>query len=384
MPSDSDDHRQPRRRSAAAVPRRRFLTAAAAFAALPALPRPAKSLSAPADPASPQQWQPLPTGPVSRIAFGACADQTKPQPIWDTIVERRPELFLMIGDNIYADTENMVVMRAKYAQLAAKPGFRRLRATTPVLATWDDHDYGLDDGGAEYRQRDASRQTFLDFFGAPPDSPRRTQPGGLYTANTFGPPGRRLQIIMLDTRYDRGPLVKPGSPAAFISRVARNRGPYVPHPPGEAVRILGEDQWSWLADRLAEPADLRLVVSSIQVLTTPTGWEAWANMPAERERLLALVAEAGNVVFISGDIHGAEISRVDDAAPYPLWELTSSGLTESWPFAGANENRVSRPWRRRNFGWLEIDWQAATVTLEAVNLAGNPVMAEVLPLAALT
>ena len=371
MPSDSDT--APR-----SIGRRGFLAAAAAVLAAPAVATRAQTAPPPND------WLPLPTGPVARIACGACADQTKPQPIWDTIADREPELFLCLGDNIYADTEDMGVMRAKYGQLAAKPGFQRLRAATPVLATWDDHDYGVDDGGADYPQREASRQTFLDFFGEPADSPRRRQPGGIYAAYTIGPPGNRLQVILLDTRFGRGPIRRDSGPASFISRVATNRGPYVPHDPSQpAVAMLAEAQWAWLADRLAEPADLRLIVSSIQVLTTPTGWECWANLPAERDRLLAMVGRAGNAIFVSGDIHGAEISRVDGAAPYPLWELTSSGLTETWPFAGANAHRVSRAWRRRNFGWIDIDWAARAVTLRAFNLAGSEVMAAPIPLAAL-
>ena len=64
-----------------------------------------------------------PTPPVvSRIAFGSCATQARPQPIWDAVAATRPELLLMLGDNIYADTEDMDVMRAKYARLAKQPG----------------------------------------------------------------------------------------------------------------------------------------------------------------------------------------------------------------------------------------------------------------------
>ena len=83
----------------------------------------------------------------------------------------QPELFLFLGDNIYADTENMDVMRAKYAKLAAMPGFKALRERCPILATWDDHDLGVNDGGSEYPRKEESQQVFLDFFG---DSERFT------------------------------------------------------------------------------------------------------------------------------------------------------------------------------------------------------------------
>src|SRR5436853_7460343 len=80
--------------------------------------------------------------PLSRIAFGSCVHQDKPQPIWDAVIATDPELFVFLGDNIYADTKDMDVMRAKYQQLADQPGFKKLKAKCPVIATWDDHDYG--------------------------------------------------------------------------------------------------------------------------------------------------------------------------------------------------------------------------------------------------
>src|SRR5436190_24046790 len=76
----------------------------------------------------------------SRIFFGSCVHQDKPQPVWDAIVAAKPDLFIMAGDNIYGDTKDMDVMRAKYKKLGAQPGYQKLLKTCPILATWDDHD----------------------------------------------------------------------------------------------------------------------------------------------------------------------------------------------------------------------------------------------------
>src|SRR5438094_6137873 len=84
---------------------------------------------------------------LSRIAFGSCARQDKPQPIWDAVVAVKPDIYLSLGDTIYGDTEDMAVMKKKYDQLAAIPGWQKLKKTCPILATWDDHDYGVNDGG---------------------------------------------------------------------------------------------------------------------------------------------------------------------------------------------------------------------------------------------
>lgn len=123
--------------------------------------------------------------PLTRIALGSCARQKEPQPIWDSVVKARPDLFLFLGDNIYGDSRDMDVLRAKYAQLAEKPGFQKLRAACPILAVWDDHDYGADDAGAEYPMKVESQKLFLDFFGEPADSSRRRREG-IYDANFSG------------------------------------------------------------------------------------------------------------------------------------------------------------------------------------------------------
>jgi alkaline phosphatase D len=109
---------------------------------------------------------------LSRIGFGSCVHQDKPQPIWDTIVAAKPELFLMLGDAIYADVPKGTKMEEAYAKLAAQPGFARLRQSCPMMAVWDDHDYGKDDAGAELPNKDDSKRQFLTFFGEPPGSPR--------------------------------------------------------------------------------------------------------------------------------------------------------------------------------------------------------------------
>src|SRR5438874_9622873 len=143
--------------------------------------------------------------PLTRIAFGSCADQDRPLPIFETIAAAKPELLLLMGDNIYADLDKTrkvtpAVIQEKYDTLARLPGFQRLRATCPILATWDDHDFGKNDAGAEFPLKDESQKLFLDFFGVPAGDPRRAQKG-VYHSAVVGPPGKRVQVILLDTRY---------------------------------------------------------------------------------------------------------------------------------------------------------------------------------------
>jgi alkaline phosphatase D len=330
---------------------------------------------------------------LTRIGFGSCAESSKPQPIWDAIRERQLDLFIFLGDNIYADTRDMAVLSAKYAELAAQPGFARLRAETPVVAIWDDHDYGEDDAGAQYPLKDDSRRIFLDFWNEPAASPRRDR-DGVYASYVFGPTGRRVQVILTDLRYNRTPLVPLELGGVDYESWAKARlaaglevpGPYARNPDPKAT-MLGERQWRWLEQQLAVPAELRLFGSSLQVLSDFTGWESWASFARDRERLFDRIrhANADGVVFLSGDIHYAEMSQLDVNVPYTLWDLTSSGLTEEWAIPTPNANRVSRVLPEANFGFIEIDWQGSStrLTLAIVDAKGRTRMSWAIELASL-
>lgn len=291
--------------------------------------------------------------PLTRIAFGSCAHQNKAQPIWEAIIATKPELFLFIGDNIYGDTKDMKELRERYQKLAAIAGYQKLLKTCPLLATWDDHDYGWNDAGGDWPHKKESQQIFLDFFNVPKDSPRRTQEG-VYSAALFGPAEQRVQVILLDTRYHRSPLKKRAG--KFIP----NQGQYVPNPDPQAT-MLGEAQWKWLEEQLKVPAKLRLLCSSVQVVAEDHGWEKWMNLPLERSRLYKLIRDTGaaGVVVLSGDRHLAELSMMDAGIGYPLYDLTSSGLNQAfkaWRPQEKNSHRVATMNFGNNFGLLTLDW----------------------------
>jgi alkaline phosphatase D len=303
---------------------------------------------------------------VSRIAVGSCADQTLPQPIWDAVLAAKPELFVFMGDNVYGDVKSpdLRELRGAYAAAGDIAGFRKLRSTVSVLPIWDDHDYGVNDGGADFAYREESKTLFLDFWGIPAADVRRTRPG-LYHAETIGPPGQRVQIILFDTRWFRSPL-------KVAAQRRPGRGRYAPDTDPSRT-MLGEDQWTWLGEQLRQPAELRLVVSSIQVLAEDHGYERWGNFPRERDRMLALIGETGanGVVFVSGDRHIGAFYRQVRGAPYPLYEMTSSSLNR--PFRGASETdirRVGPLYDQENFGTITIDWEAQLVTLALHDISG--------------
>jgi alkaline phosphatase D len=326
--------------------------------------------------------------PLTRIAFGSCADEEKPQPIWDVVLTYQPQLFLFAGDNVYGDVRNgrdvpdgelIQSLQESYAQAARVPGMARLRSTIPHLATWDDHDYGKNDAGAEFAGRHEAQQLFLQFWDVPLTDMRH-QREGVYHSQTFGPDGQRVQAILLDTRFFRSPL-KPTD-----QRNAAGRERYLPdEDPGKTM--LGEAQWSWLAERLRESADVRLIVSSIQVVAEGHGWERWGNFPRERQRLYDLIRAtgAGGVILLSGDRHVGGLYRETTAAPYPLHEITSSGINQVFPGnQEAGPNRLGAVYGAPNFGTLDVDWWERTVTLSLRSENGEPVRRQVVRLDELT
>lgn len=314
---------------------------------------------------------------LTRIAFGSCARQNTPQPIWHTIAAAKPQLFLFIGDNIYGDTEDMDRLRFKYAQLAAKPGYKKMLETVPLLATWDDHDFGVNDGGVEYPMKKESQKVFLDFYKEPKDSPRWNREG-VYLAKTFGPKGKRVQVILLDTRYFRSALKK-------VAKRPKGRGPYVDDN-DTSKTMLGEAQWKWLEKTLREPAEIRIVASSVQVVPQSHGWEYWQNFPHERKRLFKLIGDtkANGVIMISGDRHHAEISKLptdnaENGAGYPMIDVTSSSLNTPGGrgnFGERNDHRLGDNFGQVNFATFDIDWKKddPVVHTQIRDINGKPVL----------
>ncbi len=318
---------------------------------------------------------------VQRICFGSCADQDKDQPVWDAILATKPGLFIFLGDNIYGDTHDIHVLRAKYARLAAKPSFRKFRQQVPIIAAWDDHDYGENDSGAENPLREQSKQAFLEFWEEPKTSPRWGR-DGIYTSYIFGPAGQRVQILLPDLRSNRTPLsiVEDACAMAAMGPYARMTDP--------AATMLGERQWSWLSQEFEKPAEVRIFGSSLQVLADFPGWEGWPVYQHDYQRLMRLISQtqSSGMVFLSGDAHYGELSLCGENTPYPLWDATSSGITEVWSKLPPNERRIGTAVREVNFGVVDIDWNggATTITLQICDVNGRVKLRQIVPTTALT
>jgi alkaline phosphatase D len=86
---------------------------------------------------------------------------------------------------------------------------------------------------------------------------------------------------------------------------------------------------------------------------------------------------------VTVDTHYGEISKLDLNTPYPLCDVTSSGLTEVWPVLPPNANRIGGAVREVNFGLIDIDWRgrATTINLLVCDVKGTPRLAQTIKLA---
>ncbi len=296
-----------------------------------------------------------PSPTVSAIAFGSCGNQKRDQPVLTRVIETNPDVFIYLGDNIYADTKSVDTLRMKYQMLADKPEFQKLKASVLIYATWDDHDYGWNDEGRHYVLRNETKQAYMEFFGNQGDS-SIVDHDGIYHTAYIEKNGKKIQIILPDLRTFRDKLLPYNGNRNGDARFNYEMD-YSPYASGDST-MMGEQQWQWLEEQLKVPADLRIIASSTQFGITHNGYEAWVNFPHEQKRMTDLIqkTKANGVIFLTGDVHYAEISKLTVPGLYPLYDVTASGITSTWEFATPNDNRIDGPVMENHFGLLTVDW----------------------------
>lgn len=293
---------------------------------------------------------------VTKIAFGSCGYQDEPQPVLALAAEQKPAAFIFLGDNIYGDTDNMDTLRNKYARWMAQPDFKKLDSSTTLFATWDDHDFGRNDAGKWYPYKKESKEIFMEFFKEPANSERRKH-DGIYKTEYIQQGDKTIQVLLLDVRTFRNDVLLYDTAAKLPRDHYFYKPDYKPHISTDSV-LLGEEQWKWLGEEFQKPADLRLICSGSQFAIEYNGYEAWANFPHEQKRMLELIksTKANGILFLTGDVHYAEISRLNEPGLYPLYDVTASGITSTWDFATLNKNRIEGPVMDNHYGLLTIEW----------------------------
>jgi alkaline phosphatase D len=276
--------------------------------------------------------------------------------------ERSATSVYVTGDVVYVNADSEKTMRQSYQEQLENAGYSRLveDPLVEVIGTWDDNDYGSNNGGAEYSKKELSQQIFLDFLGEPPGLNRRLQQG-IYSVHDYGPADQLVRVILLDDRFHKQ---KVGS--------------------SKSADLLGEAQWSWLESQLRQSsAKVHIIVSGIQILSQEHPYESWGQYPASRRRLLNLIKthKPSGTLLISGDRHIAEISRLNlgsETEPWWLYDITSSGMTHSYEDHPGEPNslRVGPLFSQLNYGRLKFDWsrRRPKVTADVVSVDGKVVL----------
>ena len=253
------------------------------------------------------------------IAFGSCNKQSMDNILWKEIKKNNPNLWIWGGDNIYADTHDMNKLKNDYDVLKNQKGYLSLINKIPVMATWDDHDYGKNDSGVESPVKKEAQKVFLDFFNVDAKSPRRKQEG-IYHSKIFKTTEGNIKVIILDTRYFRTALTKS----------TKNSKRFMP---------------------------------------AEHGFETWGNFPHEVEKLKKTILEsnAKGVLLLSGDRHISEFSKTTVAnLSYPLIDFTSSGLTHAYNgfTSETNKYRIQNVVSSISFGVLKFNFKTHKITMQ--------------------
>lgn len=294
-----------------------------------------------------QLWQWRTDPPAFRIALASCfyVNETvydRPgQPyggdyhILGALARSRPDAMIWLGDNTYYRevdwyTREGMIRRSTHTRSLAE--LQPLLGITHNYAIWDDHDFGPDNSDRSWPHKESALEVFRMFW-ANPSYGVGGRPG-VTTHLQWGD----VEFFLLDNRYNRAPNERTT---------------------GERT-ILGAEQVEWLIDALrASRAPFKFVVMGGQFLNPAREHETYANVaPEERRRIIdAITAEAiRGVVFLSGDRHASDLTRIDRPGTYPLYELTVSPLTAGvYATASPNPNTVEGTLvKQRNYALLDF------------------------------
>ena len=303
-----------------------------------------------------------------KIGFASCLHQKKPMPIFETIKAENFDLFLLMGDNVYGNSDSEDLKELRLAYEIQEQNFKKLDLNFPIEAIWDDNDYGLGDGGKEYQLKEKSKDLFLDFWNILNDDPRRKR-SGLYHEIIYEYKGLSIQILILDTRTFRDNL----KPTDVKGAIGKER--YIPSL-DSSLTMLGNEQWQWLSQKMHTRTDYRFIISSIQFLAIGHGWECWNNFPYERQRLIDLIDRSNvkHTVLLSGDRHRGGHYELKTKSNKIISEMTSSSLNV--PYSNSEEPgplRIGSTYSKENYGVIQLVESQDSISVMLKNIRGEVV-----------
>ena len=282
-----------------------------------------------------------------KFGLGSCLDQNYPQPIWTSIEKEKLNYFVFLGDNVYGDLPSGSLIKMKYAYKKQRSILPEFLDQMEVYSIWDDHDFGINDGGGDYKLKKNAKKMFLDFWEISKNDIRRKREG-IYFSDEKIFYDKKFKLIFLDTRYFRSKLIK-------------ENDTYIKNEDGT---ILGKEQWNWFSEELKDDFDFLIVFSSIQILAEDHRFEKWSNFPSEKNKLLDNLHEfKGKTLLVSGDRHRGGIYTKNN-----LIEITASSLNKPGSFDFESDKYlVGKTFPEENYGTIEISKTATKVNLKSIS-----------------
>lgn len=264
-------------------------------------------------------WQWREDAPDFTVALGSCNYINEPEldrpgkgygsgyHIFESINSKNPDIMIWGGDNIYlreADWDSKTGILHRYTHTRSIKEMQPLLAKTQNFAIWDDHDFGPNDSDRSFYNKNLTLEAFKDFWANKSYGMNPEQNEGNYSTFNWGD----AQFFLLDDRFFKSPNDRKT---------------------GERT-ILGDTQFEWLIDALSSSiASFKIIYIGGQVITTAARFENYATYPEEKEKLLKEIEtnKIKGVLFLSGDRHFTELSKLERNGTYPLYDWTVSPLT---------------------------------------------------------
>ena len=237
------------------------------------------------------------------LATSSCMNvkQLRNQPAWQKMAELNPSINLLLGDNIYGDTDDSRIMRDLYLKQRRVKDFAALIRNVPTYAMWDDHDYAKNNSDKTAKGKDAALKAFRMAWANPNSS--LTGSPDIYYSFQWG----NVDFFVLDARYHRSPNKDKDSKKKLM---------------------LGEKQFKWLCEKLTASKAPFKIIACGTTINSNVKKDSWETFNYARKRLLSYIKEKkiGGVIYLSGDIHQSKFLKhtTQDEMGYPLHEIISS------------------------------------------------------------
>ena len=132
--------------------------------------------------------------------MGSCHNQDYPTTAWSALEQENIDSFFFLGDNVYGDVPSGELDRLINAYKNFSKIIPKWLKETEIFVIWDDHDYGLNDGGSDYRYKIQSQKLFNDFWDIKQNDLRRLR-DGIYFSETKIIQNKKILFLGLDTRF---------------------------------------------------------------------------------------------------------------------------------------------------------------------------------------